>query len=127
LVEAVHRHALPPKPVAVYDYNDTRLSRIVQGVIQVFGDEKSTSDGRFVASDLEKRRASRLEFMAGLYDVVDGFDAQPVETRRVAAALGLDMSNPDDELEIRKRVRFALGPLICAGSAGCAPLNTWRR
>lgn len=60
-------------------------------------------------SSLEKKREGRLRFMVGLYETVDGFDAQAVETAQVAAKLGLEVSNPDDRLEIMKRVRYLQG------------------
>lgn len=81
-----------------------------------------TSNGKLATSDLEKKRARRLEFMIELYDAVDGFDAQPVETAQVAARLGLQMSSADDRLEILKRVRFLQGEGLIAvsGSPGDA-------
>lgn len=60
-------------------------------------------------SSLEKKREGRLRFMVKLYEIVDGFDAQAVETAQVAAELGLEISNPDDRLEVMKRVRYLQG------------------
>jgi hypothetical protein len=47
--------------------------------------------------------------MVELYHAVDGLDAQPVEIAQVASRLGLKMSNPDDRLEVRKRVSYLQG------------------
>lgn len=60
-------------------------------------------------SSLEKKREGRLRFMVELYEIVDGFDAQAVETAQVATRLGLEISNPDDRLEVKKRVRYLQG------------------
>lgn len=63
---------------------------------------------------LEDKKARRLRFLIELYDMVDGYDAQPVEVAAVASRLGLDATRPTDHLEVSKRVRYLLGEGLVA-------------
>jgi hypothetical protein len=61
--------------------------------------------------------------MSELYDMVDGFDAQPVETTQIAARLGLDISRPEDLLEVLKIVHYLHGEglLVASGPSASGP------
>lgn len=82
----------------------------------MFEDEWVTGNGRLTTDDLENKRARRLEFMIGLYEAVDGFDAQPVAIAQIADKLDLRVSDAEDRLEILKRVRFLQGEGLIAVS-----------
>lgn len=81
--------------------------------------EGELGDSKVGRSELEAKKARRLRFMVVLYDMVDGFDAQPVETAHVATKLGLDVSRPPDRLEILKQIRYLEGEglLTASGSS----------
>ena len=73
-------------------------------------------------SDLESKKLQRLRFMIELYDMVDGCDAEPVETTQIAARLGLDTSKPEDLLEVLTTVHYLHGEglLVASGPSGGA-------
>jgi len=88
----------------------------------VFGNKDQTSISATGPGNLERKKSQRLRFMLELYDMVDGFDAQPVETPQLAARLGLDTNKPDDLLEVLKIVHYLQGEqlLTASGSSGDA-------
>lgn len=81
---------------------------------------EETKNGGTYPANLERKKAQRLRLMVELYNMVDGFDAQPVETARLAARLGLDTSRPEDLLEVLKIVHYLHGEglLVASGPAG---------
>ncbi len=86
----------------------------------MFGDHRRSVSTKANPSDLERKRSQRLRLMIELYDMVDGFDAQPVETAQIAARLGLDASKPEDLLDVLKIVHYLHGEqlLIASGPSG---------
>lgn len=86
----------------------------------MFGDHRRSVSTKGNPSDLERKRSQRLRLMIELYDMVDGFDAQPVETARIAARLGLDTSKPEDLLDVLKIIHYLHGEqlLIASGPSG---------
>ncbi len=88
----------------------------------MFSDHRHTGTAKDGSSDLARKKSERLRFMIELYDMVDGFDAQPVEAAEIAAKLGLDISNPEDLLEVLKMIRYLYGEelLIASGPLGKA-------
>lgn len=86
----------------------------------MFSDQRHTVSMKANPSDLERKRSQRLRLMIELYDMVDGFDAQPVETSQIGARLGLDTSKPEDLLDVLKIVHYLRGEglLIASGPAG---------
>lgn len=70
--------------------------------------------------NLERKKAQRLRLMIELYNMVEGFDAQPAETVQLAARLGFDTSRPEDLLEVLKIVHYLHGEglLISSGPTG---------
>jgi len=97
--------------------------KLFGGNDRVFSDHRHTVTAKDGSSDLVRKKSERLRFMIELYDMVDGFDAQPVETVEIAAKLGLDTSNPEDLLEVLKIIRYLHGEelLIASGPSGKAP------
>jgi hypothetical protein len=86
----------------------------------VFSDQKHTVSKKATPSDLERKKSQRLRLMTELYDMVDGFDAQPVEMTQVAVSLGFDTSEPEDLLDVLKIVHYLRGEglLIATGPSG---------
>lgn len=89
---------------------------------RVFGNAERTASSKIDPGNLELKKRQRLRFMIELYDMVDGFDAQPVETAQLAARLGLDTSKPEDLLDVLKIVHYLQGEelLSSSGSPGDA-------
>ena len=83
----------------------------------MFNDQGHTVSKKPTPGDLARKKSQRLRLMTELYDMVDGFDAQPVETTQIAARLGLDISKPEDLLEVLKIVHYLHGEglLIASG------------
>lgn len=86
----------------------------------MFSDYRNTVSAKAHSSDLERKKAQRLRFIIELYDMVDGFDAQPVETTQIAARLGLDTSKPENLLDVLKIIHYLHGEelLIASGPSG---------
>jgi len=86
----------------------------------VFSDQGYTVSKKTTLSDLERKKAQRLRLMTELYDMVDGFDAQPVEMAQLAVRLELDTSDPEDLLDVLKIVHYLRGEglLIASGPSG---------
>lgn len=88
----------------------------------MFSDHRHTVSTKANPGDLERKRSRRLRLMIELYDMVDGFDAQPVETTQIASRLGLDTSKPEDLLDVLKIVHYLHGEglLVISGPSGGA-------
>lgn len=84
----------------------------------MLGNVRQIAGREIELGNLEHKKCQRLRFMIELYDMVDGFDAQPVETAQLAARLGLDTSKPEDLLDVLKVVHYLQGEelLIASGS-----------
>lgn len=82
----------------------------------MFGHTKHTTNSRIDSANLERKKTQRLRFMIELYDMVDGFDAQAVETTRLAARLGFNTTRPQDLLEVLKVVHYLQGEGLLVAS-----------
>jgi hypothetical protein len=89
-------------------------------VAAMYSDHTGVGGTKSGSGDLERKRLQRLRFMTELYDMVDGFDAQPVQTRQIAARLGFDASRPEGLLDVLKLVHYLHGEglLVASGPSG---------
>jgi len=92
------------------------------GRSRMLGNTSQTASSTADPGNLQRKKRQRLRFMIELYDMVDGFDAQPVEMTQLAARLGLDTSKPADLLDVLKIVHYLQGEelLTASGSSGDA-------
>lgn len=71
-------------------------------------------------NQIDRRRAQRTQFMNELYDLADGSDFQPIDTRKIAEKLGLDMTSREGRIEVLNIARYLEGEYLIklTGSAG---------
>lgn len=60
-------------------------------------------------NEIDRRSAERTQFMNELYDIADGADFQPIDTRKVAWKLGYDISDRDQRTRVLTITRYLEG------------------